>query len=144
MSGEYSTYGGHERRIQGFDGGIWGKEPLGKPRRRWEGNIKMDLQEVGCGSMDWIYLDQDRDRWWTLVNAIMNLRVPQHAGNFLTTWEPVSFSRRTLLRGVSMQVCAGNYRIRLCRRTQFRSFTKNLNLYLKVCWMWPVKTCNMW
>jgi hypothetical protein len=53
-----------------------GKTPLGRPRCRWEDNIKMDLQEVGCGGMDWIELAQDRDRWWALVNAVMNLRVP--------------------------------------------------------------------
>ena len=53
-----------------------GKRPLGRPRRRWEGNIKMGLQEVGCGDRDWIGLAQDRDRWWTLVNTVMNLRVP--------------------------------------------------------------------
>jgi len=53
-----------------------GKRPLGRPRRRWEDNIKMDLQEVGCGSMDWIELAQGRNRWWTLVNAVMNFRVP--------------------------------------------------------------------
>ena len=50
--------------------------PLGRPRRRWVGNIRMDLQEVGCGYMDWIGLAQDRDRWRTLVSAVMNLRVP--------------------------------------------------------------------
>ena len=53
-----------------------GKRPLGRPRRRWEDNIKMDLQEVECGSMDWIELDQDRDRCRVLVDAVMNLRVP--------------------------------------------------------------------
>jgi hypothetical protein len=53
-----------------------GKRPLGRPRSRWEGNIKMDLQEVGCGGMVWIELAQDRDRWRALVNAVMNLRVP--------------------------------------------------------------------
>ena len=53
-----------------------GKRPLGRPRRRWEDNIRMDLQEVGCGYVDWIGLAQGRDRWRTLVSAVMNLRVP--------------------------------------------------------------------
>jgi len=53
-----------------------GMTPLGRPRRRWVDNVRMDLQEVGCGNMDWIGLAQDRDRWRTLVSAIMNLRVP--------------------------------------------------------------------
>jgi hypothetical protein len=53
-----------------------GKRPLGRTRGRWEDNIKMDLQEVGSGAMDWIELAQDRDRWREIVNAVMNLRVP--------------------------------------------------------------------
>jgi hypothetical protein len=53
-----------------------GKRPLGIPRRRWEDNIKMDLEEMGCGGKDWIDLAQDRIRWRALVNAVMNLRVP--------------------------------------------------------------------
>jgi hypothetical protein len=53
-----------------------GKRPMGRPRRTWEDNTKMDLEEVGCGVMDWIGLAQDRDTWRAFVNAVMNLRVP--------------------------------------------------------------------
>jgi len=53
-----------------------GKRPLGRSRHRWEDNIKMDLQELGCWGMGWIDLSQDRDRWWALVNAVMNLLFP--------------------------------------------------------------------
>jgi hypothetical protein len=53
-----------------------GKEPLGRPRRRWEDNIKMDLREVGWEDVDWMHVAQDRDQWWALVNTVMNLRVP--------------------------------------------------------------------
>ena len=53
-----------------------GKRPLGRPRRIWKDSIKMDLQEVGCGGMDWIDLAQDRNRWRALVNAVMNVRIP--------------------------------------------------------------------
>ena len=53
-----------------------GKRPLGRPRCRWEDNIKMDFQEVGCGGMDWIELALDRNRWRALVKAVMNVGVP--------------------------------------------------------------------
>jgi len=53
-----------------------GKRPLGRPRRRWVDNIRLDLQEVGCGYMDCIGLAHDRDGWWRLVSAVMNLRFP--------------------------------------------------------------------
>ena len=51
------------------------KRPLGRPRRRWKNNIKVDIQEVGCRGMDWIKLAQDRDRWWALANTLMNFYV---------------------------------------------------------------------
>jgi len=75
MGGTYSAYGGKEKRVRDFGGKPEGKRPLGRPRRRWENNIKMDLREVGCGDMDWIELAQDRERWQALVNAIMKFRV---------------------------------------------------------------------
>ena len=76
MGGACGTYGGRERCAQGFVGGKpEGKRPLGRPRRRWEDNIKMDLQEVGRGCGDWMELAQDRDRWRALVSTVMNFRV---------------------------------------------------------------------
>jgi hypothetical protein len=57
-------------------GRLEGRRPLGRPRLRWEDNIKMDLREIGFVDMDWIHLAQDRDRWRALANALMNLRVP--------------------------------------------------------------------
>ena len=72
-----------------------GKRPLGKPRRRWEDNIKMDLQEVWCGGIG-------TGGGRVLVNAVMNLRVPQNAENLLTSWEQVSFWRWAPKHGVSI------------------------------------------
>jgi hypothetical protein len=63
-----------------------GRRPLARPRRRWEDHITIDLKEVGYGrALDWIDLAQDRDRWRALLTAVMNLRFPQDAGNFLTS-----------------------------------------------------------
>jgi hypothetical protein len=87
-------------RVEVLVGKPEGRRPMGRPKRRWEDNIKMDLQEAGCRGMDWTELPKDGERWRALVNAVMNLRVPQNAGNFLTSCEPVSFSRRTLLHAV--------------------------------------------
>jgi hypothetical protein len=74
MAGMWHVWG----RGEAFRGFWWGNlmGPLGRPRHRWEDSIKMDLQELECGGMDWIDLAQDRDRWWAVVNAAMNLRVP--------------------------------------------------------------------
>jgi len=76
MGWSCSAYGGGKRRIQVSVGKPEGKRPRERPRRRWEDNIKMDLQEVGYGDMVLVDLAQDRDRQWALVNAVMNLRVP--------------------------------------------------------------------
>jgi hypothetical protein len=103
IGGACSAYGGEERRIQGFAEKPERKRPLGRPRSRWEDNIKMDLQEVGCGCMNWIQLAQDKGKWCALENVAMNLRVPQNVGNFLTTCKLVSFSKRALLHRVSKQ-----------------------------------------
>ena len=80
-----------------------GKRQMGRPRRRWDDNIKMDLQEVGGGCGDWKELAQDRDRWRALVSKVMNLRVPKMRGISWLAAEPVSFSR-TLLHGISKHV----------------------------------------
>jgi hypothetical protein len=71
------------------------RRPLGRPRRRWYDNIRMDLREIGWEIVDWMHLAQDRDHWLALVNTVMNFQ-----GNFLTSLVTVSFSRRTLLHEV--------------------------------------------
>jgi hypothetical protein len=69
MEANRNTY----RLLEGKSGG---KRQLGRPRRRWVDNIRMDLGEVGCGDVDWIGLGKDRNRWRALVNSVLNLRVP--------------------------------------------------------------------
>ena len=77
MDGACSAYGGRIGVYRVLVGNPEGKRPLGRPRRRWEDNIKMDLQEVRCGGMDRVDLVYDRDRCWTaLLNAVMNLQAP--------------------------------------------------------------------
>jgi hypothetical protein len=78
-----------------------GKRPLGRPRRRWVDNIRMDFLEVGWGDMDWIGLAQDRDRWRALVDAVMNLRVPQNAGKLSSVLTTSDLSSSAQLHGVS-------------------------------------------
>ena len=85
MGGACSAYGVRRGIYRVFVGKPEGKRPLGRSRRRWEDNIMMDLQEVGCGDMDWIDLVQNRDRRRALVTAVTNLRVPLNVGNFLTS-----------------------------------------------------------
>jgi len=75
-----SMYGGKGGAYRDLVGKPKGRRPLGRPRRRWKDNIKMDLQIVGWRGVDWIDPTQDRDRWRALVNAVTNLRVPWNAG----------------------------------------------------------------
>jgi hypothetical protein len=74
-----------------------GKRPLGRPRRRWVGNINIELRKRGFDGVDWIDLAQYRDQWRALVNTVMNFRVPYNAGNFLSGCTIGSFSRRAQL-----------------------------------------------
>jgi hypothetical protein len=101
MVGACSKHGRHENAYYIVNGTPGGKRSLGRPRRKWEENIRMDLREIGREGVDWIHLAQDRDQWWAVVNMVINIRVPQKVGSFLTRRVTVSLSRRTLLRGVS-------------------------------------------
>jgi hypothetical protein len=80
IGGACSTDGEESGVYRVSVGKLEGKRPLGRPRRRWEDNIRMGLQEVGCGVMAWIGLAQDKDMWRALVNAVMNFRVQKTRG----------------------------------------------------------------
>jgi hypothetical protein len=75
----------------GYCGKARKKRPLGRPRRRWVDDIKMDFRKIGWGGMDWIHLAQDRDDWRVLVNTVMNLRAPYNTGKFLMSCPTSSF-----------------------------------------------------
>jgi hypothetical protein len=81
-------------------GKLEGRRPLGRPRRRWVDNTKLDLREIERNGMDWIDLAQDRDQWMAPVNTVMNLRVPQNVGKFLSSCRIGGFSRRAQLHEV--------------------------------------------
>jgi hypothetical protein len=76
VGGTCGTHGGGERCYRVLVGSLEGKRPLGRPRRRWEDNIKMDVSEIGIDGANWILLAQDRVRWRDFVNTVMNLLVP--------------------------------------------------------------------
>jgi hypothetical protein len=76
MGGACGTYGGQEKCIHCFRGETLGKEPLGRPKHRWEDDIKMDFQGVGWCGMDWIALAQNSDKWLAVVKTVMNIHVP--------------------------------------------------------------------
>jgi hypothetical protein len=85
MGAECSVYGEMRGVFRVWVGKPEGRRPLGRPRPSGEVNIKIDLQEEECRNVDWIELAPDRNRWWVLVNAVMNIRVSLNAGNFLTS-----------------------------------------------------------
>jgi hypothetical protein len=97
-TGHIARIGGQNEAYMILVGKPEGKRPLGRPRRRWVDNIKIDLREIGWDGMDWIELAQDRDQWRALVNTVMNLQVFKIAENFLNGCTIGSFSGRAQLR----------------------------------------------
>jgi hypothetical protein len=100
MGGTCSTNGEKRNAYNIFMGKPEGRRPLEKPRRRWVGNVKIDLREIGWGGMDWIDLVQDRNQWRALVNTVMNLLVAYNFGKFLSSCTIGGFSRRAYFHGV--------------------------------------------
>jgi hypothetical protein len=101
LAGHVERIGRREVRIGYWLGNPEEMRPLGRPRRRWVDNIKMELREIGWGGIDWIGLTQDRDQWWAHVNTVMNLRVSQNIWKFLSSCTTGYFSRRSEVHEVS-------------------------------------------
>jgi hypothetical protein len=123
-AGQVARMGAKRKAYRILVGKPEGKRPLGRPTRRWEDNIRMDLREIGRGGMDWIDLAQNRDQWRALVNTVMNLRVPYNVGKFLSGCPTGSFSRRAQLHGVSYM----KYSIQSeqCSKTCFKQYLPKL------------------
>jgi hypothetical protein len=98
MGGAFSTNGEKRNAYRILVGKPEGKRPLGRPSRRWVDNIKMDLREIRWDCVDWIDMAQDWGQWRALVNTVLNLRVPQNSGKFLSGCTIGSFSRSAQLR----------------------------------------------
>jgi hypothetical protein len=88
-----------------------GRRPLGRPRRRWVDNIRMDLVELGWGDVDWIGLDQDRNRWRALVNSVLNLRVPYTSGKLSKDLTAVELSSSAQLHRLSINMLGEEERV---------------------------------
>jgi hypothetical protein len=101
MGGACSTNGEKRNVYRFLVGKPEGRRPLGKTRRRWVHNIRMDLLGLGWGDVDWIGLAQDRDRWGDLVNSILNLRVPKNAGKLSSVLTICDLSKSVQLHRVS-------------------------------------------
>jgi hypothetical protein len=114
-----------------------GKIQLRRPRRRWEDNIGMDLREIGWSGIDWIDLSQDREQWRALVNTVMNLRVPQNVGKFLSSCATGGFSRWTQLHGVSYIIKSLQYCVATAFGTMLRLMLRVSQRFGKLC------TCHL-
>jgi hypothetical protein len=117
------------------------KRWLGRPRHRWENNIRMGVQEVGWGCMDWSDLVQGTDRWCNALYIITKFRFPQNAGNFLTSWGTSSFSKRTMLHAVSLLWAYTH--LKIINKTHYSHTTGKSNTRVEnqeaSCFLFPTK-----